>query len=242
MSSGRSVIASIRSSTRGLALASSASRRRCSITARASGLAKGRSGMHEASWSRSIASWPASSVAFSVSLMRAAGPDMLGQVLGGLGGVRLAAAARQGQRHLRRAIERMRVRRLRVGQLELGLGGGRAIVVVDLVVEFEGAVGGALRLADEADRGGLSGMTAKAQRPSSSSPDFSVSMPSAVSLPANWRTLERRSPAAAGLAAAACGAGRVDVARVAVLVGEGKRFLARAAGDAQRDVAALRAR
>ena len=68
VSSGRSVIASIRSSTRGLALASSASRRRCSITARASGLENGRSGIDSVLVSL-VAVCPASSVATSVSLM-----------------------------------------------------------------------------------------------------------------------------------------------------------------------------
>ena len=50
--------------------------------------------------------------------------------------------------------------------------------------------------------GGLSGITANAQLWTSASPDFSDSVPSAVSLPANWRGADC-APVAAGLAGSA---------------------------------------
>ena len=89
-------------STRSLASASSARLRRCSISARASGLTNGRSGSRS-SCGVERPSLLASSRATSVIDHVDAGPRMLGQILGGLADAVAGARLRQHQREVRRA-------------------------------------------------------------------------------------------------------------------------------------------
>ena len=83
--------------------------RRCSITALASGLVKGRSG--SVMVLVSLRAFLAGVVGGDQrQLDLGARPDVLGQVAGGLGGAFGIAAAGQRQRHFRRRVERTGVR------------------------------------------------------------------------------------------------------------------------------------
>ena len=164
---------------------------------------------------------------------------MLGQVLRGPGGVRLAATARQRQRHFGRAVQRPRLGRRRVGKREDSLRRRRAIVVVDLIAQLQSTVDGAFRLADEADlrrRVGRHRKGPAAQFPVAGGQSKRAAR---IELRAELARFGRCRRDRIGRCIHRRGS-RLDGANRTVLMGDAQRLVARTAGDAQRNLAACR--
>ena len=145
--SGASASASSAVMTSGRAWASSARLRRCSISARASGLVKTRSGRRNANGSL-LPSLPPSSRAIERHHHVGAGPGMIGQILDGLADAVLGARLRQDEREIGRPEQRMRPSLLR-GRLVLAhesrLRLGHSVIVLDPVGQQERAAVSAAR-------------------------------------------------------------------------------------------------
>ena len=169
-SSGSSVSASSARATCRRSRGSSASRRRCSTTARASGLVKRRSGS-----TISIGSlrpdWPARSLATSVSSTFMPGPEMVADLVEALALGLLGVGARQPQRQRRRPLVGRPRALLGAGPgpggrglvllganaADAALGGDDAVVVLDLEEELQRAARGALGLLGQGDLGRIVG-------------------------------------------------------------------------------------
>ena len=167
-------------------------------------------------------------------------PDVLGQVAGGLCRRALCVPWRGSVSFISGSlVKRPRIACRRFLERELGLGRRRAVIVLDLIGEFQCAVDGALGFAGKADHRRLVRRHRK--------------RPCRQFLPAR---LQRQRPVGRQLAEElshrrnACGGRRLGrvacrafgrhVARRAGAVGEDQRFLARSAGDAQGQVAVFR--